>query len=279
MLHFVDIVEKKVFHLNINTLELDSEQHTEAVTCLALRKDQPGLACATAGGFAVLENGQLRDLVRVVSAEDLRYVRFNDGALDATGHFFAGTVCYRKDGVDIPGRLWRYSVRDGSCLVVDEGPFTDSNGLGWAPDGRTMYFTDSLKYVIYAYDYEHGELSNRRVFVNTLEAGGKEQMFPDGLCIDDQGGVWSAIWGGSKIIRFDPNGKPDSEIHIPSVLRVTACTFGGPNSDQMYITTAHCGAMDGDATKQAQYPDSGHLFHIDLAGKYRGAKWRHHFPG
>jgi sugar lactone lactonase YvrE len=175
--------------------------------------------------------------------------------------------------------LWRYKLEDNSCVIVDEGPFTDSNGLGWSHDGKTFYFTDSLKNIIYAYDYDEGELSNRRVFIDALAKGAQENSFADGFCLDDEGGIWSARWGGSRIIRYNKDGEPDAELIFPSVLRVTACTFGGPNNDQMYVTSAHCGAMGGDTTKQTDYPDSGHLFVVDLSGKFKGAAWRHHFPG
>jgi len=163
--------------------------------------------------------------------------------------------------------------------VVDEGPFTDSNGLGWSPDEKTLYFTDSLANIIYAYDYDDGNLSNRRVFADARAQGLPDQTFADGLCIDSEGCVWSARWNGSRIIRFSKDGGIDAEILFPTVLRVTACCFGGPNEDQMFVTTAHCGAINGDASRQTKYPDSGHLFVVNLAGKYKGGKWRYPFTG
>ena len=101
-------------------------------------------------------------------------------------------------------------------------------------------------------------------------------------------------WGGCNIIRFSKDGKIDTEVYFPTVLRVTACCFGGyhhsyftwvietnlvigPNEDQLYVTTAHCGAEGGDASLQARYPDSGHIFVVDLAGKFKGGQWRHSF--
>jgi len=86
-------------------------------------------------------------------------------------------------------------------------------------------------------------------------------------------------WGGSRIIRYTPDGAVDLEVHFPTVLNVTACCFGGPNDDQLYVTTAHCSACGGDASRQTLYPDSGSLFIVDLAGQYRGGTWRHNFAG
>jgi len=141
------------------------------------------------------------------------------------------------------------------------------------------YFTDSLVNLIYAYDYEDGKAFNRRVFVDSREHGQRERSFPDGLCIDSEGGIWSARWAGSKIIRYTRDGVIDVEVNFPTVFNVTACTFGGPNNDQLFVTSAHCGAVNGDESKQAIYPDSGSLFKIDLSGQFTGGIWRHEFAG
>ena len=104
-------------------------------------------------------------------------------------------------------------------------------------------------------------------------------------------------WGGSRIVRFTKDGEIDFQIIFPSALNVTACCFGGvsayccsldpfqlfdtlkgPNNDQMFVTTAHCGAIGGDASRQVQYPDSGHLFWVNLVGRFRGLE-RSQFAG
>ncbi|KZT72754.1 regucalcin [Daedalea quercina L-15889] len=274
-LHFVDIERNKLYHLNTRSFELAVEQFEDPVTCLALRKDG-GLACTTAKGFAVIEDGSiLRYLAQPIPEDHHPFVRFNDGACDRKGRYVAGTLASKEHNV--PGQLYMYDPADNSCRVVDPGPFTDCNGLGWSADDRTMYFTDSLVNKIYAYDYDDGRLSGRRVFVDPLSHGLPEGTYPDGLCIDNAGGIWSARWGGSRIIRYTPDGAVDLQVIFPTALNVTACCFGGPNDDQLYVTTAHCGACGGDASRQAQYPDSGHLFVVDFAGQFRGGRWRHEF--
>ncbi|KAJ7487693.1 SMP-30/Gluconolaconase/LRE-like region-domain-containing protein [Mycena galericulata] len=280
VLHFVDIDECKILHYNTVSLELQVEQFEEKIACLALRQDGPGLAGAAAQGFALFERGDstMEYLSRPLPQEFQRYTRFNDGACDNQGRFFAGTMYDQQRGV--PGQLWKYDPADGSCSVVDPGPFTDSNGLGWSPDDKIFYFTDSRANLIYAYDYEDGKLANRRLFVDAMVLGLEENSYCDGLCIDTEGGVWSARWGGSKIIRFSPSGSIDMEICFPTVLNVTASAFGGPDNDQLYVTTAHCKA-GGEAERQREYPDSGHLFVVDLSGRsgdkqYQGVK-RHKF--
>jgi len=235
------------------------------------------LACAAARGFALLEgNSKLKYISEPLPAEEMSHVRFNDGACDSQGRFFAGTICSKEQG--IPGKLYRYDPRDSMCVVVDDGPFTDSNGLGWSPDEKTLFFTDSLTNKIYAYDYDNGDISNRRVFVDAIALGMAENTFCDGLCIDEEGCIWSARWGGSRILRFSRNGAIDAEIIFPTALNITACCFGGADNDQLFVTTAHCGAIGGDATRQAGFPDSGHIFRVDLSGKYRGLQ-RNGFAG
>ncbi|KAF8140179.1 regucalcin [Boletus edulis] len=277
ILHFVDICENKIFHLDTKTLTLSVETFDEPITCLALRNKGDGLACTTASGFAVLEEGStLRHLRKPLPEHHTPYVRFNDGACDSKGRFFAGSIHSKDQG--IPGQLWMYDPDTGECKVVDEGPFTDSNGLGWSSDEKTMqawdpYFTDSLTNLIYAYDFDDGKLSNRQ------NCRLPENTFCDGLCIDDEGYIWSARWGGSRIVRFSPQGNIDTEIYFPTALNVTACCFGGLNEDQLYVTTAHCGAVGGDSNLQEKYPDSGHLFVVDLSGHYKGGRWRYPFGG
>ncbi|KAI9572890.1 regucalcin [Boletus coccyginus] len=278
VLHFVDIRENKVFHLDTRTLALSVETFDEPITCLALRSHGEGLACTTASGFAVLDGGSRpHHLCKPLPEHHAPYVRFNDGACDSNGRFFAGSIHSKDQG--IPGQLWMYDPDTSECKVVDEGPFTDSNGLGWSPDEKTMYFTDSLTNLIYAYDFDDGKLSNRRVVVDAIARGLPEKTFCDGLCIDEEGYIWSARWGGSRIVRFSPEGNIDAEIHFPTALNVTACCFGGPNEDQLYVTTAHCGAIGGDSSLQDKYPDSGHLFVVDLSGHFKGGQWRFPFRG
>ncbi|KIY47035.1 hypothetical protein FISHEDRAFT_46133 [Fistulina hepatica ATCC 64428] len=268
-LHFIDIKDGKVFHLNTDTNELQSAKLAEPLSCIALRKDGKGLACTPASGFAILEqDNTLRYLTRPNPPS-----RFNDGACDSHGRFFVGTVNEPKE---VPGRLYRYDPNAdsgrGTVVIVDEGPFTDSNGMAWSQDEKTFYFTDSQNNIIYQYDYdiESGELSNRRVFVNSSKLGVPGNS--DGLCIDTTGGLWSARWEGSQLVRFAPDGTVDVVIHFPTVWRVTASCFAG---NRLYVTTAHC-SVNGTDEMQEKYPDSGHLFMVDLEGKFKGVA-RHPF--
>ncbi|KAF5356013.1 hypothetical protein D9756_003835 [Leucocoprinus leucothites] len=247
ILHFVDISEKrvmllivttlrspsqrekyKVYHVDTKSLEVKFEQFEEPVTCLSLCEKGSGfqLAGTAAQGFVhLLGNSELEYISKPLPEDETPHTRFNDGACDSKGRFFAGSLYSPNHG--IPGRLYRYDPLDKTCTIADPGPFTDSNGLGWSPDEKTFYFTDSLKNIIYAYDYDDGKLSNRRIFVDAIALGLPENSFCDGLCVDREGFIWSCRWGGSQIVRFAKDGTIDLVVRFPTAYSVTACCFGG----------------------------------------------------
>ncbi|KAF8591939.1 regucalcin [Ramaria rubella] len=285
-LHFVDILKHQVLHYNIVTEGLTKDQLDEPIGCIVLRRNGKGLACAARRGFAVLEEGppvHLRYVSEPLPEHQQPYTRFNDGACDRRGRFVAGTLFHTKNP-QFSGALYSHDPKTGESKVLDEDGITDANGLGWSADGKTLYFTNSLVNHIYAYDYdlETGQASNRRVFIDALAQGLPPGTFCDGLCIDAEGGIWSARWGGGCIARFrGEDGTLDFVVRIPGALNVTACTFGGQHNDLLYVTTAHCGAIpgSGDPADQVHYPDSGDLFVVDFHGRFRGGEWRFDFAG
>jgi len=121
-----------------------------------------------------------------------------------------------------------------------------------------MYFTDSFRYSIYAYDYAAttGTISNRRTFVQTSPEGG----IPDGLTVDSEGFVWSAYCGGWRVVRYNPEGKVDREYRFP-VANPTSCAFGGEHLDELYVTSANLGLSENE---KEQYPQSGDLFRLKV---------------
>jgi sugar lactone lactonase YvrE len=157
--------------------------------------------------------------------------RFNDGKCDARGRLFAGTMD-AKNWSAPAGHLFRLDA-DRSITAVQSGVVC-SNGCGWSPDGRTMYYTESFRYTVFAFDVEPetGAMSNRRPFV-TIDGGG----FPDGLTVDADGFVWCNIVGLGQIRRFDPQGQLERVLQLP-VPRATDCTFGGRELKTLFITTA-----------------------------------------
>jgi sugar lactone lactonase YvrE len=117
--------------------------------------------------------------------------------------------------------------------VVLEGD-TVSNGLDWSPDGSRAYYNDTATYRISVFDYDtDAGLTNRRVFVDLYD----EDKRPDGLTVEEQGGVWVALSNGGAVRRYTPDGVLDEVVEVPAK-KVTACTFGGPDLDQLFITTS-----------------------------------------
>jgi D-xylono/L-arabinono-1,4-lactonase len=155
--------------------------------------------------------------------------RFNDVAADPVGRVFCGTMSTTEH----PGRLYRLNL-DGSLDVILEGVGI-SNGIGFAVDQKTMYFSESTPKVIHAFDYDiaTGNLSNRRQFAVALPSDGT----PDGLTVDSDDHVWSARWDGSMIVRYAPDSSIVGRIPFP-VPKASSCIFGGEKYRDLYVTTA-----------------------------------------
>jgi sugar lactone lactonase YvrE len=149
------------------------------------------------------------------------------------------------------GRLYRLDV-DGTLTKVLED-IGCSNGMGFAPDRKQMYYTDTRRFEIYLFDYDQdsGEIANRRLFVRVPEGEGG----PDGMTVDAEGYVWSARWGGGRLVRYAPNGAQVARIDFPA-RKVSSVTFGGPDYADMFVTTA------GGDNKQEDGPGAGGLFRL-----------------
>lgn len=159
--------------------------------------------------------------------------QMNDCTADAAGRVISGSVFYDAEKPYEPGKLIQVGT-DGKAVILDEG-FDLSNGLGFSPDNRTLYFADSAARRIYAYDYNvaTGAATRRRIFV---QVPGDEGI-PDGLAVDVEGFVWSAQWYGSCVVRYDPDGKPERRIPVPAK-QASSIGFGGPDMTDIFITSA-----------------------------------------
>lgn len=208
-----------------------------------------GLLLATSEGFAFHDPaGRERPTFIADPEAHLPDTRMNDGAVDPSGRFWAGSM--GEGG----GSLYRLDP-DLSLRMVDEG-FGTPNGIGWSPDGTVMYFTDSDARTIYRYDVDPagGGIENRRPFVVSSDDDG----VPDGLTVDAEGFVWSARWDGWRLERYDPEGSLERVVMMP-VQRPTSVAFGGDDLDQLYVTSARIGLTDGELKSQ---PQAGGLFRL-----------------
>ena len=158
---------------------------------------------------------------------------FNDITVSQRGDIYGGTFYWGANGMERHGKLYLIR-RDGTAAVLDEG-IALSNGLGFSPDGRVLYFTDTMDRKIYAYDVDVDTVlvSNRRAFVTVP----REEGLPDGLEVDADGYIWSALWYGGEIVRYDPEGTVERRIRVPAQ-QVSSIAFGGADLNELYITTA-----------------------------------------
>lgn len=190
-----------------------------------------GLVLALEDEFAAFDpaTGELTPLAPVEADAPGR--RMNDGKCDRAGRFWAGSMEW--DGEHPTGSLYRLDP-DHTVTRVLEG-VRISNGLGWSPDERLMYYIDSPTYRIDVFDFDldAGRLANRRVLVEVP----REWGMPDGMTVDAEGYLWVAFWGGWAVRRLAPDGKLVETLRLP-VSQVSSCTFGGPDLTDLYITSA-----------------------------------------
>lgn len=257
-LYWVDIYGNCFYRFEPATGKLEAFDVGVSVGALAIR-EAGGLVMATRSGFAFWDRQD--GLRHIIDPEAHKpYTRFNDGAVDCRGRFWAGTMCDPEDACLQPeGSLYRLDP-DLALHVMEKGVGI-SNGIGWSPDKRSMYFTDSPLRVIYIYDFDaaSGAIENRRPFIHTPE----EKGVPDGLTVDCEGFIWSVCWGGWKITRFDPAGKVARVIQLP-VQYPTSCAFGGASLDELFITSAWT-ALSEDKRKRQLF--AGDLFRLDVGVK------------
>ncbi len=189
----------------------------------------------------------------VLAAVAVPGTRMNDGNVDPRGRFFAGSMLDSEEPGG--GRVYRLDT-DLSVGVVLE-PVDISNGIDWSPDGRTVYYSDSgPERAVSAFDFDldAGAWINRRELARLSEREG----YPDGLTVDCDGFVWIAVWDGSEVRRYAPDGSLDAVVSVPAPL-VTSCGFGGPGLETLYITTARTTLSEAAL---AAAPMSGSLFAV-----------------
>lgn len=208
----------------------------------------------TDGGLVV----NLRDGVGIHDFTGFRWLhrdvvpgrRGNDAAVAPDGSLWTGTMRY--DEAPGGGTLSRIAPDGTAATVLDD--VAVSNGTGWSPDGRLMYYIDSPTRSIDVFDVDADQLP-----VNRRQLASIDEGFPDGLTVDADGCVWVALWDGGAVRRYTPDGQLDRVIELP-VLRPTACAFGGADLTDLYITTARTGL-------EAPHPLSGSVLVVPGAGK------------
>jgi sugar lactone lactonase YvrE len=223
--------------------------------------------CTNENFIAALKNGfafidEYSNEVKMIAnpETDLPNNRFNEGKCDPAGRFWAGTMSLTEDS----GAGAVYVVDRHLSITKKIEDVTISNGMAWSANYKTFYYIDTPTWQVVAYDYnnETAHIRNKRVIINIA----KEDGYPDGMTIDSDGMLWIAHWDGWQVTRWNPaNGEKLFKIKLP-VARVTSCTFGGANLQDLYITSAKVGL-----TKEAleEQPLAGSLFVVRNCG-YKG---------
>jgi len=227
---WVDIMGKKV----VLTEESGEVRRSYSVNChvgAAIPAVAGGWLLATSKGFSYLsKGGEVNEIVDVLSEKP--GLRFNDMSCDMQGRAFAGTMRY--DLCPGEGILYRLDGERESWRVQElVAGLGLSNGIGWSPNGRWMYLVDSIPKVVFRFEYDVGSgvLGQKEVF---LACAGFEGM-PDGLCVDAEGCVWIAFYGGGAVRSFAETGRMVRELVVP-VSSPTCPGFG--RNGLLYVTTA-----------------------------------------
>jgi sugar lactone lactonase YvrE len=233
-LRWVDMLAGDILSLGPDGMV--SRRHVDGVAAVVRPRRDGGAVIAIERGFALEDrDGSSTRLGDLWSGAGMR---MNEGGCDPDGRFYCGSMAYdQRPGA---GSLYRLDP-DLQVTVVLEGA-SISNGLEWSPDGALAYYVDTPTHQISVFDYDRDRgLTGRRVLVEIpAEMGG-----PDGLCVDEQGGVWVALYGGGAVHRYTAQGALDQVVDVPA-RQVTACTFGGPGLDELFITTSRENLDPGD---------------------------------
>lgn len=255
-LYWVDVDGQSIQQLDWSTRELEQWAMPGRPSCVAVC-EEPGLFVVGIGAGLIeyrADSGQWEELVALEHTEG---VRMNDGRPDPRGRMWIGSMDERSD--DAPGfpagHLYRVD-NDGTSDAFIDGVAT-SNGLAFAPDGRTMYWTDTHEQIIWAFDYDldSGEATRKRPLFDFGPLPGK----PDGACVDESGCYWAACVYGWAIVRITPEGILDRTIELP-VEKPSMPAFAGPDLDSLVVTSISSGGRRPAAPGQ---PDAGAVLITD----------------
>ena len=247
-LYWLDIPPGKLFRYDPQTGQHEQcYQADEAIGGFTIQEDGALLLFGARGAISLWRGGETTPIIPEIAAE--ADGRFNDVIAAPGGRVFCGTM--PTDAHD--GRLYRLDP-DRTLTTLLEG-VTVSNGLGFTPDRRGLYHTDTSKGTITLFDFDEatGAISNGRPFLDLQ--GDRSEGMPDGMTVDAEGCIWSARWDGSVLIRYAPDGRELQRVQFPA-LKVSSAVFGGPDYGDLYVTTA------GGHDKAGNGPGAGALFRL-----------------
>ena len=228
-LYWIDSYGPTVYSADVHGMDRKSWTLPEPVGSLALREKGGAIVSLRSGFYALnFKSGEVSRIAQTHSGE--LTPRMNDGKVDRQGRFVAGSMDFEERNA--VGKLFRLD-HDLSVHELDHSIIC-SNGPCFSLDGKTLYFADTGKKVIYAYGYDTvtGNVLSRRIFASFEGQRG----LPDGATVDAEGYLWSCEVYSGRLIRFDPNGVVERIVGLP-VQSTTSLIFGGPNLDIAFVTS------------------------------------------
>lgn len=254
VIYWVDIPNGKLFQYHPATEEHELVFEGPPIGGFTIQEDGQLLLFMAQGRVALWDPYGDPDQELVVVIEEIpaeRDNRFNDVIADPAGRVFCGTM----PKADRAAHLYRLDPDGTLDLLLDDVGL--SNGMGFTPDRKGFYYTDTRKATITLFDYdeETGAISHPRPFAEVSEEPG--QGHPDGMTVDADGNVWSARWDGHCLVKYSPEGVELDRITFP-VPKVSSVTFGGEDYTDMYVTTA------STDNREEEGPLAGSLFHLNL---------------
>lgn len=245
-LWWTDIQARLLYSYHFPAGQVSTFSTPERLCSFGFVRNKQEFIAAFERGFALYHpvSGDITWLVRPQGLDT--GTRFNDGKVDRQGRFWAGTMIEEGDPLARPvGQL--FSLDGLFTLNKWERGIGIANGLCWSPGSDCLYFADSARRIIYNYqfDADAGTISKREVFVNT-----RDGAFPDGADVDCDGCLWSAHWGAGQVVRYTSDGKTDRVLNVPAS-QPTCVTFGGPDFELLFITSAKGGLVDGNEETHA----------------------------
>jgi sugar lactone lactonase YvrE len=255
-LYWVDVHEGHFFraiadHISIDVVRrYDLGGNVSALAPLVNRSDG-WIVAMNRSLYLLSESGQMSEVAQLEEDADLL---LNDGAADPWGSFWVGSLAANEE----PGRGSVYRLNpSGEGQRMFSGA-TISNGIGWSLDRATMYYVDSGPGTITSYGVDsHGEISRPHPFAHFDTA---TEGTPDGLCIDSEGFLWVAVWGGYEVRRYAPSGELVARVSVATA-QPSSCAIGGANGTTLYITTAQ---EDLPTSKLENEPEAGRLFAVNV---------------
>ncbi len=249
-LRWVDMLDGDVLSLaDDGSIE---RRHVGTIAAALRPRRGGGAVIAVEKGFALEEPDGSVTVLEPVWTDGS--VRMNEGGCDPDGRFWCGSMAYDRH----PGGGTVYRLDPDGSVQVGMEAVTISNGLEWSPDGRLAYYVDTPTHRIDVLDYDRDAgLSGRRPFVRF-----SDEVSPDGLTVDVDGGVWVALYGSGAVHRYSAEGVLDGVVEV-GARQVTACTFGGTDLDSLFITTSRENLAPGDD------PPAGSLFRADVGVRGR----------